>query len=91
MGNDGESFRTGRACVRVCWSAAAKFRQRAAWFLQTYGEVQRGRKRSFLQSLVSGMPARVRLYRERRYGRCGKSEVLGAIVLFVFHCLLAAR
>ena len=61
-----EDFASGRVLT------AQKFRQRAAWLLQTYGEVQRGHKQSFLQNLISGMPARLRSCRENRYGRCGK-------------------
>ena len=49
-----------------------QFRQRAAWLLQTYGEAQNGCRRSFLDNLISGMPARLRRCRELRYGRCGK-------------------
>ena len=47
-------------------------KQRAAQLLQSYGEKKTGEKHSRLAKYVRGMPKRLRKYKERNYGRCGK-------------------
>ena len=49
-----------------------QFKQRAAQLLQSYGEKKKGQKHSSLEKLVRGMPKRLRICKERNYGRCGK-------------------
>ena len=49
-----------------------QFRQRVSQLLTSYGCVKPGKRYSFLESLVRGMPARLMASKKNRYGRCGK-------------------
>ena len=49
-----------------------QFKQMAAQLLQSDGEKKKGQKHSSLEKLVRGMAKRLRICKERNYGRCGK-------------------
>ena len=49
----------------------AQFRQRVGQILQSYSEVKEGEVQSYLNKLVTGMPARLLKCQKNRYGRCG--------------------
>ena len=46
-----------------------EFRRRSAQLLISYGRPAREGAKSYLQKLIRGMPERLRMCRERRYGR----------------------
>ena len=50
----------------------ARFRQRVATLLHSYGLCTQGERHSFLQKLVRGMPKRLAQCRKNHHGRCGK-------------------
>ena len=50
----------------------ARFRQRVAQLLNSYGIVEEGQSYSRLQKLVRGMPRRLAACRKNKFGRCGK-------------------
>ena len=49
-----------------------QFKQRASQLLTSYGCVRPGKKYSFLESLIRGMPKRMKKCKQNKYGHCGK-------------------
>ena len=49
-----------------------EFRSRVAQILQSYSVPKKDRQYSYLQTLVRGMPARLRRCQDKRYGRRGE-------------------
>ena len=49
-----------------------QFKQRVSQLLTSYGCVKPGKKYSYLENLLRGMPKRLRRCKEKRYGNCGK-------------------
>ena len=49
-----------------------QFKQRVSQLLTSYGSVKPGRRYSFLENLLRGMPKRLQRCKERKYGNCGK-------------------
>ena len=48
------------------------FKIRVSGLLSSYGQIQPGQDKSYLQKLVHGMPARLAKCRRNLFGRCGK-------------------
>ena len=49
-----------------------QFKQRASRLLASYGCVKPGKKYSYLESLLRGMPKRLQNCKKNKYGACGK-------------------
>ena len=49
-----------------------QFKQRVSQLLTSYGYVKPGKKYSYLENLIRGMPGRLLRYKENKYGPCGK-------------------
>ena len=49
-----------------------QFKQRVSQLLTSYGYVKPGKKHSYLENLLRGMPKRLMRCKQNRYGNCGK-------------------
>ena len=49
-----------------------QFKQRASQLLTSYGYPKPGKKYSYLENLLRGMPKRLQKCKDRKYGSCGK-------------------
>ena len=49
-----------------------QFKQKASQLLTSYGYVKPGKKYSYLENLIRGMPGRLLRCKENKYGNCGK-------------------
>ena len=49
-----------------------QFKQRASQLLTSYGYVRPGKKYSYLENLLRGMPGRLQRCKSNKYGPCGK-------------------
>ena len=49
-----------------------QFKQRCSQLLTSYGYVKPGKKYSYLENLIRGMPGRLLRCKENKYGNCGK-------------------
>ena len=49
-----------------------QFKQRASQILNSYGCVHPGKKYSYLESLIRGIPKRLEKCKNNKYGPCGK-------------------
>ena len=49
-----------------------QFKQRVSQLLTSYGYVKPGKKYSYLENLLRGMPKRLVKCKQKKYGNCGK-------------------
>ena len=49
-----------------------QFKQRVSQLLTSYGLVGPGKRYSYLESLLRGMPKRLQRCKDKKYGNCGK-------------------
>ena len=49
-----------------------QFKQRASYLLTSYGCAKPGKKYSYLENLIRGMPKRLLKCKKNTYGHCGK-------------------
>ena len=49
-----------------------QFKQRVSQLLTSYGYVKPGKKYSYLENLIRGMPKRLMRCKQNKYGNCGK-------------------
>ena len=49
-----------------------QFKQRVSQLLTSYGYAKPGKRYSYLENLLRGMPKRLQKCKDRKYGSCGK-------------------
>ena len=52
--------------------STTQFKQRVSRLLTSYAYVQPGKKHSYLENLIRGMPKRLQRCKDKKYGNCGK-------------------